>query len=147
MLAEQWTIRKAQIDDVDYFLESYNLIYGLKYDKNAFTELFKKKLKSHSSLICVAVNTLGHAIGCIVCEKQESFQLLKPVLQIKEFFISPKYRKLHLADELYVFVENLALKSGISKIEVMCNLTATTTQYFYLKKKFILDRKTYVKAI
>jgi len=147
MLAEQWTIRKAQIDDVDYFLESYNLIYGLKNDKNAFTELYKKKLKSQSSLLCVALNTLGNPIGCIVCEKQESFQILKPVLQIKEFYISPKYRKLHLADDLYIFIENLALKSGITKIEVMCNLTATTTQYFYLRKKFVLDRKTYVKAI
>jgi len=147
MLAEQWTIRKAMIDDLDYFLESYNHIYGIQYNKEAFLELFKKKLKSQASLLCVAVNTLGHAIGCIVCEKQESFQFLKPVLQIKEFFISPKYRKLHLADELYSFVENIALKSGITKIEVMCNLTATTTQYFYLKKKFTLDRKTYVKAI
>jgi ribosomal protein S18 acetylase RimI-like enzyme len=147
MLIEKWEFRKAELADVDYFIESYLQIYGLKLDKHSFIELFKKKLKSQSSLLCVAVNAIGNTIGCIVCEKQESFQVLKPVLQIKEFYISPKYRKFNLADDLYAYVEERAVKSGISKIEVMCNLTATTTQNFYLRKKFTTDRKSYIKLI
>ena len=147
MLIEKWEIRKAVLEDMDYLIESYNQIYGINLDKHSFLELFKKKIKSQSSLIYVAENALGNLIGCIVCEKQETFHLLKPVLQIKEFYISPKYRKFNLADELYSFVEQKAQKFGIYKIEVMCNMTATTTQNFYLRKKFISDRRSYVKMI
>ena len=147
MLVEKWEIRKAIIEDVDYLIESYIQIYGITIEKLSFLGLYKKKLKSQSCLIYVAENSLGNVIGCIVCEKQESFQILKPILQIKEFYISPKYRKFNLADDLYSFVEGKAVKMGISKIEVMCNLTATTTQNFYLRKKFVTDRKSYIKII
>ena len=147
MLIEKWEIRKAEIEDVDYFLESYFQIYGMKLDKHSFLELYKKKLKSQSALLCVAVNAIGNTIGCIVCERQETFQSLKPVLQIKEFYISPKYRKFNLADELYSYVEEKAVKLGVCKIEVMCNLTATTTQNFYLRNKFVTDKKSYIKVI
>jgi GNAT superfamily N-acetyltransferase len=147
MLIEKWEIRKAVLADADYFLASYFQIYGIKLDEHSFSEMFKKKIKSQSSLLCVAINAIGNKIGCIVCERHESFQVLKPVLQIKEFYISPKYRKFNLADEIYSFVETKAAKMGVNKIEVMCNLSATTTQNFYLRKKFTLDRKSYVKVI
>ncbi len=147
MLIEKWEIRKAIIEDVDFFIASLFQIYGIHLDKHSFLELYKKKLKSQTCLIYIAENALGNNIGCIVCEKQETFQNLQPILQIKEFYISPKYRKFNLADDLYSFVEGKAVKMGISKIEVMCNLTATTTQNFYLRKKFITDRKSYIKMI
>ena len=96
MLIEKWEIRNATENDVDYFLEAFHQIYNQLFDKNNFTELFKKKIKSQNSLLFVAQNTLGNIIGCMVCEKQESLQILKPFLQIKEFYISPKYRKFNL---------------------------------------------------
>lgn len=147
MLSEKWDIRKATIEDVDYFLEAYFQIYNTKFEKSLFLEIFKKKLKSQFSLLYVAQNALGNIIGCIICEKQESLQLLKPIIQIKEFYISPKYRKFNLAEDLYTYVEEKAIKQGIPKIEVMCNYTATTTQNFYLRRKFVIDRKSYIKNL
>jgi ribosomal protein S18 acetylase RimI-like enzyme len=147
MLTYNWNFRKAVLQDVDYFLEAYFQIYGAPLDRHSFVELYKKKLKSQSSYLYVAENELGSTIGCIVCELQESFQILKPVLQIKEFYISQKYRKLHLADELYAYVERTVINKGIAKIEVLCNLTSTTTQNFYIRKKFIGDKKSYIKNI
>jgi ribosomal protein S18 acetylase RimI-like enzyme len=147
MLIEKWEIRKAIIEDADFFIASFFQIYGIHLAKHSFLGLFKKKLKSQTCLIYVAENALGNTIGCIVCEKQETFQNLQSILQIKEFYVSPKYRKFNLADDLYSFVEGKAMKMCISKIEVMCNLTATTTQNFYLRKKFITDRKSYIKLI
>jgi ribosomal protein S18 acetylase RimI-like enzyme len=147
MLIEKWEIRNATENDVDYFLEAFHQIYNQQFDKHNFTELFKKKIKSQNSLLFVAQNTLGNIIGCMVCEKQESLQILKPFLQIKEFYISPKYRKFNLAEDMYVYIENKAIKMGIPKIEVLCNYTATTTQNFYLRRKFMIDRKSYVKQL
>jgi ribosomal protein S18 acetylase RimI-like enzyme len=147
MLVEKWEIRNATEQDVDYFLEAFHQIYNQQFDKHTFFELFKKKLKSQSSLLYVAQNAIGNLIGCIVCEKQESLQILKPIIQIKEFYISPKYRKFNLAEDMYSYVENKAIKMGIPKIEVMCNYTATTTQNFYLRRKFVIDRKSYIKQL
>jgi GNAT superfamily N-acetyltransferase len=73
--------------------------------------------------------------------------MLKPTMQIKEFYISPKYRKLNLANDLFHHIEVAADMLGVFKIEVLCNLTATTTQNFYLRNKFKIDKKSYVKLI
>jgi len=147
MLIEKWEIRKAEWEDVDYLIVAFTEIYGTPFDKFTFSESYKKKLKSQQSIIYVAENAIGNLIGCIVCEKQILLQLLEPIIQIKEFYISPKYRKLNLAEDLYYHLENKAIKMGINKIEVMCNYTATTTQNFYLRKKFVADRKSYIKII
>jgi ribosomal protein S18 acetylase RimI-like enzyme len=147
MLIEKWEIRNATEQDLDYFLDAFHQIYNQQLDKHSFFELFKKKLKSQNSLLFVAQNTLGNIIGCMVCEKQESLQILKPMIQIKEFYISPKYRKFNLAEEMYVHIENKAIKMGVPKIEVLCNYTATTTQNFYLRRKFVIDRKSYIKQL
>jgi ribosomal protein S18 acetylase RimI-like enzyme len=147
MLIEKWEIRNATEHDLDYFLDAFYQIYNQQLDKHSFFELFKKKLKSQNSLLFVAQNTLGNIIGCMVCEKQESLQILKPMIQIKEFYISPKYRKFNLAEDMYVYIENKAIKMGVPKIEVLCNYTATTTQNFYLRRKFVIDRKSYIKQL
>jgi N-acetylglutamate synthase-like GNAT family acetyltransferase len=147
MLIEKWEIRNATEHDLDYFLDAFYQIYNQQLDQHSFFELFKKKLKSQNSLLFVAQNTLGNIIGCMVCEKQESLQILKPMIQIKEFYISPKYRKFNLAEDMYVYIENKAIKMGVPKIEVLCNYTATTTQNFYLRRKFVIDRKSYIKQL
>lgn len=147
MVIDNWEIKIATLDDVDYFFDSFRQIYGSHFDINSFVEFYMKKIKSKQSILCVAVNSIGNRIGCIVCEKQDVFQDLKPVLQIKDFYISPKYRKLHLADDFYAYIEQKALKAGIARIEVMCNIKATTTQNFYLRRKFVTDKKSYTKII
>jgi N-acetylglutamate synthase-like GNAT family acetyltransferase len=147
MLIEKWEIRNATEHDLDYFLDAFYQIYNQQLDQHSFFELFKKKLKSQNSLLFVAQNTLGNIIGCMVCEKQESLQILKPMIQIKEFYISPKYRKFNLAEDMYVYIENKAIKMGVPRIEVLCNYTATTTQNFYLRRKFVIDRKSYIKQL
>ena len=64
MLIEKWDIRKATIEDVDYFLEAFFQIYNTKFEKFDFLELFKKKLKSQTSLLYVAQNALGNLMPC-----------------------------------------------------------------------------------
>ena len=147
MLVKDWEIKNASYEDADFFLNSFREIYGHHFDVFFFVEFFKKKINSPHSILCVAVNSNGNRIGCFVCEKQELFQDLKPVLQIKEFYISPKYRKLKLADDIYAYIEQKAFEIGFSRIEVMCNIKATTTHNFYRRKKFEADKKLYTKSL
>jgi len=147
MLIKDWQIRNALLTDFEYFYQAIQEVYGKHIDEQVFHEQFKKKLNSKSGFIYILETVLGNQIGFIVCDKVESFIDNKPNLQIHEFYIAPNYRKMHLADELFLYIYEKASKLGFNKIEVLCNLTSTTTQNFYTRKKFKPTKKLYIKHI
>jgi GNAT superfamily N-acetyltransferase len=147
MLMKDWQIRKAQLGDFNYFYQAIQEVHGNSIDSVIFKVQFSKKIISKSDFIYVIETLLGNSIGFIVCNKVESFINNKPNIQINEFYISPNYRKMNLADELFLFIYEKALKLGFHKIEVLCNLTSTTTQNFYTRKKFKPTKKLYIKYI
>jgi len=147
MLVKNWTIRKANLKDLNYFHESIQQIHSMNIDMDIFKEQFVKKLRNRNCLLYVIETTLTNPIGCICCEKEESLLTNKPIIQIKEFYISPMYRKLNIADELFLYIYEKSVKLGMNKIEVLCNLNSTTTQNFYARKKFLPIKKLYVKTI
>jgi len=147
MLIKDWQIRKAQIADFNYFYQAMQEVYGIAIEEQVFNKQFIKKVNSKTSFIYILETVLGNQIGFIVCDKVESFIDSKPNLQIHEFYISPNYRKMHLADELFLHIYEKASKLGFNKIEVLCNLTSTTTQNFYTRKKFKPTKKLYIKHI
>jgi len=147
MLLKNWKIRKAELNDINYFHQALEQTYLSNINIEIFGEQFKKVIKNKNSFVYVAENTLGNQMGCIICEKEEKIFSNKPNIQIKEFYISPNYRKLNVADDLFLYVYEKAIKQGFDKIEVLCNLTSTTTQNFYSRKKFRPTKKLYVKSI
>jgi GNAT superfamily N-acetyltransferase len=147
MLIKDWQIRKAQIADFNYFYQAMQEVYGIAIEEQVFNKQFIKKVNSKTSFIYILETVLGNQIGFIVCDKVESFIDSKPNLQIHEFYISPNYRKMHLADELFLHIYEKASKLGFNKIEVLCNLTSTTTQNFYTRKKFKPTKKLFIKHI
>jgi len=147
MLLQNWKIRKAELNDINYFHQALEQTYLGNINIEIFREQFKKIIKNKNSYIYVAENALGNQMGCIICEKEENIFSSKPNIQIKEFYISPNYRKLNVADDLFLYVYEKATKQGFEKIEVLCNLTSTTTQNFYSRKKFRPTKKLYVKSI
>lgn len=147
MLVKNWTIRKANLKDLNYFHQSIQQIHSMNIDMDIFKEQFVKKLRNRNCLLYVIETTLANPIGCICCEKEESLLTNKPIIQIKEFYISPMYRKLNIADELFLYIYEKSVKLGMNKIEVLCNLNSTTTQNFYARKKFLPIKKLYVKTI
>jgi N-acetylglutamate synthase-like GNAT family acetyltransferase len=147
MLVKNWTIRKANLKDVNYFHQSIQHIHSMNIDMDIFKEQFVKKLRNRNCLLYVIETTVANPIGCICCEKEESLLTNKPIIQIKEFYISPMYRKLNIADELFLYIYEKSVKLGMNKIEVLCNLNSTTTQNFYARKKFLPIKKLYVKTI
>jgi len=147
MLLKNWKIRKAELNDINYFHQALEQTYLSNINIEIFGEQFKKVIKNKNSFVYVAENTLGNQMGCIICEKEENIFSNKPNIQIKEFYISPNYRKLNVADDLFLYVYEKAIKQGFDKIEVLCNITSTTTQNFYSRKKFRPTKKLYVKSV
>jgi N-acetylglutamate synthase-like GNAT family acetyltransferase len=147
MLIRNWKIRKATVNDANYFHQSLEQIHALKIDIEVFIAQFKKKLKNRNALFYVIETNIGNQIGCICCEKEEKLTSTKQIIQIKEFYISPAYRKLNIADELFTYIYEKSIHMSVEKIEVLCNLNATITQNFYLRKKFTPSKKLFVKNI
>jgi N-acetylglutamate synthase-like GNAT family acetyltransferase len=147
MLIKNWKIRKANLNDLKYFHQAIEQIHSMKIELEVFQEQFVKKLKNKNCLLYVIETTIGSQIGCICCEKEEGLLTNKPIMQIKEFYVSPAYRKLNIAEDLFLFIYDKSIQLGMDKIEVLCNLNSTTTQNFYSRKKFIPIKKLYVKSI
>ncbi len=146
-MTDKWTIRKATSNDLPYFIVSLSQIHLNEFDMENFSVKYNKICSTRNYIIAVAENELGNIIGCIIGEKIDFHINNKKAIQLKDFFVSPKYRKYHLADVLYAHVEAKAIQMGINNIEVLCNPVATTTQTFYLRKKFVADKKMYKKKI
>ncbi len=140
-----YNIRNATEGDVNYFFESIQQTYNTKLDSVLFFERYKSLVKSKHSLILVACNNLQNIVGSIICEKKYNLFDECGCILIKEFYISPKYRKLNIADKLYEMLEKKAASLYIYKLEVLCNTCATTTQNFYMRKKFKSEKKLYSK--
>ncbi len=140
-----YIIRNATEGDVNYFFESIQLTYNTKLDSVVFYEKYKTLLKNKNSLIFVATNNLQNIVGSIICEKKYNLVDDSGCILIKEFYITPKYRKLNIADKLYESLEKKATSLSIYKFEVLCNINATTTQGFYMRKKFKSEKKLYAK--
>lgn len=146
-MIDKWIIRKATLNDLPYFIESLSQIYLNDFDKECFSVKLKKICSTRNYIVAVAENELGNIIGCIIGEKIDFHINNKNAIQLKDFFVSPKYRKYHLADDLYAYLEAKAIQMGITNVEVLCNPVATTTQTFFLRKKFVADKKLYKKKI
>jgi len=142
----QINIRSVRLDDFDFIFEALQQIH-LNLDKDIFLENFKTKTKNKKSWIFIAENFGSQKLGFIICENMHFIHFKKEAIIISNFYISPKYRKMKVADLLYEFVEAKAIDYNIHQILVMCNITATTTQNFYTKHKFKFDKKTYQKIL
>jgi len=141
----EFNIRNATEGDVNYFFESIELTYNTKLDSIVFFERFKSLIKNKNSLIFVAYNNLQNIVGSIICEKKANLVDGFNCVLIKEFYVTPKYRKLNIADKLYEHVESKAANLSIYRVEVLCNINATTTQSFYMRKKFKSEKKLFTK--
>jgi GNAT superfamily N-acetyltransferase len=140
-----FNIRKATEGDVQYFFDSIQSTYNTKLDSIIFHERFKSLIKNKNAMIFVAYNNLQNIVGSIICEKKSNLADGVNCVLIKEFYITPKYRKLNIADKLYEYIETKAASLSIYKVEVLCNINATTTQSFYMRKKFKSEKKLYTK--
>jgi ribosomal protein S18 acetylase RimI-like enzyme len=146
MTAEITKIRNAKKEDFSFIYESLKLIYT-DLDKIGFLDRINIIQNKKKSWILVAENELNHIIGFIISQNIHYIDFQHESIIISDFYIEPKYRKLKLADKLFQEVEERAIKNDFNQIIVMCNITATTTQNFYIKHKFKFIKKTYIKQI
>lgn len=142
-------VRKAKLSDVDFIHQCVTAINQSNIGLNDFESLLKQKIKATGFYIFILeehANSVTNA-GLVVAAEIQHLIDLWPIVEILEFFITPKYRKFGAADFLYNYLEKFAKEKKAFKLKVSCKMNATLNQNFYTSRGFKIDKKQYVKPV
>jgi len=141
-----YTFREAQLSDLMFYYDSLSSTELVLIDSFEFEINFKQKYEDVNYFMFV-IEDLGKPVGLIVLQKVKNLSDPSPWIEILEFFILSKYRKLQAADYFYQKIEEYVKKLGIFKMNVACKINSTITQHFYTKRGFKIQKKLYAKFI
>lgn len=141
-----YTFREAQLSDLMFYYDSLSSTEIVLIDSFEFEINFKQKFEDVNYFMFV-IEDLGKPVGLVVLQKVKNLSDPSPWVEILEFFILSKYRKLQAADYFYQKIEEYVKEMGIFKINVACKINSTITQHFYTKRGFKIQKKLYAKFI
>ena len=138
--------RKASLSDMMFFFESMISLEDALINTFEFESNFKEKILDSNYYLYV-IEDLYKPVGCVVLQKVYNLSDPSPWVEILEFFIQPKYRKLKAADYLYQTIENSVSEMGIFKMKIACKVNSTISQHFFTKRGYKIQKKVYSKFI
>lgn len=141
-----YNFRKAQTSDLKFFFESMSSLEGSYIDSFEFEVNYKSKI-GNLDFVLFVIEDMNIPVGCVALQKVQNLSDSSPWIEIIEFFILPKYRKLHAADFFYHKIEEYVNELGIFKMKVACKINSTITQHFYTKRGYKIQKKLYSKFI
>ncbi len=141
-----YVYRKATLSDMMFFFESMISLEGALIDTFEFENNFKVKMLDSNYNLFV-IEDLHKPVGCVILQKVYNLSDPSPWVEILEFFIQPKYRKLKAADYFYHTIETIVSEMGVFKIKVSCKVNSTITQHFFTKRGYRIQRKIYNKFV
>jgi N-acetylglutamate synthase-like GNAT family acetyltransferase len=146
--AIEYNFKKASIDDLSIFYESFVEYTNSYLTISEFSTIFETNLKDKNFLFFV-LNKKDKPVssGCVALMLYNEVFNQKINADIAHLYILPKYRKLQAADALYDCLELKCKENKISKITVACGINSTLNQNFYTKRKFNYVKKGFSKHI
>jgi N-acetylglutamate synthase-like GNAT family acetyltransferase len=146
--AIDYNFKKASIDDLSIFYESFVEYTNSYLTISEFSTIFETNLKDKNFLFFVLnKKDKPGSVGCVALMLYNEVFNQKINADIAHLYILPKYRKLQAADALYEFIELKCRDYQISKITVACGINSTLNQNFYTKRKFNYVKKGFSKHI
>lgn len=141
-----YAYRKASISDMMFFFESMTSLENALIDTFEFENNFKSKILDSNYYLFI-IEDMHNPVGCVVLQKVYNLSDPSPWVEILEFFIQPKYRKLKAADYFYHTIETFVSEMGIFKMKVSCKVNSTISQHFFTKRGYKIQRKVYSKFV
>ncbi len=144
-----YKVRKAQLSDLEFIHQSVTAINQSNIGLNEFETLLKNKLKAVGYFIFIldAHHTTTDRAGLLIANESQYLIDKWPMIEIQEFFITPKFRKLGAADFMYSYLENFAKDKNAYKMKVSCKINSTLNQNFYTSRGFKISKKQYLKPV
>ena len=148
IIDNSFTIRKANATDHDFFYQSYTATFGIAITSDVFFDNFKKRINDNNYLFLVMI--AGHTntfAGCSIVKFESDTFGLSLTSEIEFLYVNPKFRKLNAAEYICNYVEKVSIEKGANKIKVDCAINSTLNQHFYARRKFVLQKKGYLKNL
>ena len=144
-----YKVRKALFSDIDfiYQLVVSNAESNIGMDK--FETHLKQKLKTSGFYIFILEDQKIkiEKVGLLIATENQQLVDVWPIMEIQEFFIVPKYRKLGAADFLFNYLEQISTEKKVYKLKVNCKINSTLNQNFYTARGFKIAKKQYIKPV
>lgn len=146
-LMVHYKIRNAQLNDVMHFQEAISMHLNKPWNVMEFDEFYKKKIKDKEYHFLIMEDDEKKVAGGVILQYRQTFLDKFPFIEIQDFFVTHKYRKLNAAEYLYQAIEKLAIEKKVFKIQVGCYINSTLNQNFYTKHGFKINKKLYIKEV
>jgi hypothetical protein len=148
IIDNSFTIRKANATDHEFFYQSYTSSYGTSITSEVFFDNFKKSINNANFLfIVLEIGPKNSFAGCCIIKFDFDIFDLFLTTEIKYLYVNQKFRKFNAAEYICNYVEKMSIEKGAHKIKVDCAINSTLNQHFYARRKFVFQKKGYLKNL
>jgi len=135
-------IIRAQVTDLAQaapLFAAYREFYGEPYDLAASTSFLASRLARDESIVLLAHDDSGEAVGFIQIYPSFSSTQLTPIWILNDLFVDPHARGTGAVDALLDTAAALAKDSGVTAIELATAHTNLRAQAVYDRSGYVID--------
>lgn len=132
-------IRKAglaELDSLVLLFDAYRQFYQKPSDVEGARNFLHKRIAKEESVIYIAWNDIGIAMGFIQLYPSFSSVSMKRLWVLNDLFVSPKFRRQKVGEKLIEEARYLADQTGASALMLETEVTNIHAQKLYEKLSF-----------
>src|SRR6185312_16105302 len=128
------TVRRASIQDLDRLvplLDAYRQFYGQQPDLIIARQFLGDRLTRNKSIVLVAENDGGAAVGFVQLYPTFSSILAAPMYVLSDLFVIPEFRRRGVGTLLLASAAEAARTAGAVRLELATAITNISAQRLY----------------
>jgi ribosomal protein S18 acetylase RimI-like enzyme len=139
----------TDVTDAAPLFAAYREFYGESYDLEAAAGFLTDRLNRDESIVLLARNDEGAAVGFTQIYRSFSSTQLTPIWILNDLFVAPDARGTGAVDALLETAAALAKDAGVTAIELATAHTNLRAQAVYERSGYVLDEvfRTYERPI
>lgn len=129
-----YTVRKAILHDLNQLVllfDVYRQFYGQQSDIIVARQFLSNRLSRNESVVLVAENDSGAAIGFVQLYPTFSSILAEPMYVLSDLFVIPEARRRGVGTQLLASAAEAARTDGAVRLELTTAITNTSAQRLY----------------
>lgn len=128
------SIRRATLDDLDPLVslfDAYRQFYGQPSEQNLARQFLSDRLVRNESVVLVAENDGGAAVGFVQFYPTFSSILVAPMYVLSDVYVMPEFRRREVGTLLLQSAIETARATGAVRLELATAITNVSAQRLY----------------
>ena len=128
------SVRRATLDDLDRLVllfDAYRQFYEQHSDLTVARQFLNDRLTRHESIVLIAENGSGMAIGFVQLYPTFSSLLAAPMYLLSDLFVVPSARRRRVGTLLLTSAAETARAAGVVRLELATAVTNAPAQRLY----------------